>query len=428
MPITTSCQCGKKFAVKDEFAGQRAKCPACGNILVIPKPDAAAGAKPQPRPQPQASKPAAAPTPPTAPAARKAVYQGKSLTDLFSELTSDDADRRRLAAELLAKVGSEAAGEISLLTARAREAHVLVRHWAVNCLGQLGPAARGCLDVLLNALSDEQPLIREKAAQAVAKIIPAAKQFVPTLLQGLNAKKAEERQAAIDLFRRGLKTCNISRCRYWICTCGGVYEKEDLEQLLRELGGGDAQPKVSGRSCKKCGKTYAWDQVYGGQLDVPQKFWPQLAQRSGRPVQVPEEALAEQKADVGYKVAQSGETVNLASADLLHEISKKMHTIETSADIGEYTLGEVIAHKPPASDVNKVHDSEDEEVDLTPGGTVPETGKYRCTSCGKGRLASRGASTNEAREATVKHFKEGRKFTECPNCEDVTEWELLDED
>ena len=36
MPITATCQCGKKYTFKDQFAGRRAKCPACGQVVQIP--------------------------------------------------------------------------------------------------------------------------------------------------------------------------------------------------------------------------------------------------------------------------------------------------------------------------------------------------------------------------------------------------------
>jgi len=35
MPIITPCACGKKLRTKDEFAGKRIKCPACGTILTV---------------------------------------------------------------------------------------------------------------------------------------------------------------------------------------------------------------------------------------------------------------------------------------------------------------------------------------------------------------------------------------------------------
>lgn len=40
MPISFGCPCGKQFAVKDEFAGRRTKCPGCGAALTVPAPAA----------------------------------------------------------------------------------------------------------------------------------------------------------------------------------------------------------------------------------------------------------------------------------------------------------------------------------------------------------------------------------------------------
>jgi hypothetical protein len=36
MPIRVTCACGKAYHFKDEFAGRRAKCPACGQVVQIP--------------------------------------------------------------------------------------------------------------------------------------------------------------------------------------------------------------------------------------------------------------------------------------------------------------------------------------------------------------------------------------------------------
>jgi len=36
MPIQVTCACGKVYRFKDEFAGRRAKCPACGAMVAIP--------------------------------------------------------------------------------------------------------------------------------------------------------------------------------------------------------------------------------------------------------------------------------------------------------------------------------------------------------------------------------------------------------
>lgn len=36
MSIVFSCECGKMFSVKDELAGQRGKCTACGSVITVP--------------------------------------------------------------------------------------------------------------------------------------------------------------------------------------------------------------------------------------------------------------------------------------------------------------------------------------------------------------------------------------------------------
>ena len=39
MPLAVHCHCGKSFAVRDEFAGMKGKCPSCGAVLVVPGPE-----------------------------------------------------------------------------------------------------------------------------------------------------------------------------------------------------------------------------------------------------------------------------------------------------------------------------------------------------------------------------------------------------
>lgn len=48
MTIPFACSCGKSFQAKDEFAGKRTKCPACGQVLVIPQPSRADAPPPEP--------------------------------------------------------------------------------------------------------------------------------------------------------------------------------------------------------------------------------------------------------------------------------------------------------------------------------------------------------------------------------------------
>jgi len=36
MAILITCECGKRLHSRDEFAGRRARCPACGRVLILP--------------------------------------------------------------------------------------------------------------------------------------------------------------------------------------------------------------------------------------------------------------------------------------------------------------------------------------------------------------------------------------------------------
>ena len=37
MPITFTCNCGKKYTVRDELSGKQGRCAACGKVLIIPR-------------------------------------------------------------------------------------------------------------------------------------------------------------------------------------------------------------------------------------------------------------------------------------------------------------------------------------------------------------------------------------------------------
>ncbi len=85
MAISVTCRCGKKLAVRDELAGRKGKCPACGMVLSIPalpsaagpppalppQPASAAIPSPKPAPKPPVEKTAASPSRPAAPARKE---------------------------------------------------------------------------------------------------------------------------------------------------------------------------------------------------------------------------------------------------------------------------------------------------------------------------------------------------------------------
>src|SRR5260370_13938694 len=39
MPIQLTCNCGRALRVKDEFGGRKVRCPACGKVVSIPRPE-----------------------------------------------------------------------------------------------------------------------------------------------------------------------------------------------------------------------------------------------------------------------------------------------------------------------------------------------------------------------------------------------------
>ncbi len=94
MAIVLSCECGRKLQVKEEFAGQEGKCPACGRTMLIPEGDVPAepvyGALPVEEAAPddatRVEPPAPAPDEPPAP------EQAEPVTDHGGGRLPRDAD------------------------------------------------------------------------------------------------------------------------------------------------------------------------------------------------------------------------------------------------------------------------------------------------------------------------------------------------
>ena len=436
MSISVVCQCGKKFLAKDEHAGARTKCPVCKEPLTIPKPDQAKPVEAKPaqpalhHPSPNQSPPeaqAAAPSGPPKPSAPAVdshpSYEGKNVADWLDLLEVDDPAARRHAVEVLSSIGPEAGTELSVFIDRLSAEHVLIRHWAVTCLEKIGQPARPALDALLKALGDEEPLIREKAALAMERIEPACARFAARLRHGLRDKHAAARISAVVAFRRDMKTLGISRCRFWACACGSVYEKEDLDERLKLLADGTDIKWEGTRGCKKCGKSYPLRDVYTGKHDVPQKFWPQLVKRFGNRVQVPDNFLTDPDGDShGYDISD-GSSSDLLATGLPVGFSEQV----MPPSVGdEYALAE----PPPIHKSAAPIEETEEERELVPGATVLKSGNYKCTACGKVRMSESKSALKVAAavqsKALVKYFKSGKTFTACPHCRDLTEWQLVE--
>lgn len=89
-----------------------------------------------------------------------------------------------------------------------------------------------------------------------------------------------------------------------------------------------------------------------------------------------------------------------------------------------YALAEAVpVHHAPAEP------EAESDNELVPGAVVRQTGHYKCTACHKLRMASSKSSPKVAvqHKTVLKHFKAGRTFAECPNCGDLTEWQLIEQ-
>ncbi len=82
--------------------------------------------------------------------------------------------------------------------------------------------------------------------------------------------------------RTAADSSGLSRCRYWMCSCGGVFEKEDLETKLLVLGDPAGATILGTRTCTNCGRTYSCGDIYDGKHDVPRQYWPQLEAQHGK--------------------------------------------------------------------------------------------------------------------------------------------------
>lgn len=422
MQFTVTCSCGKKLAARDEHVGKHAKCPQCGQrLLIAPPTQHQTPATEAAETVAKSGRQTLAPPPGSATAP---MYDGWPLEHWFDLLPSADANERRKAAEVLSGVGPEAAAELPSLIARTAWPHVLVRHWATVCLGQIGPEANAALEALLARLEDEQPLVHEKAAQAIGQVVPGAAAFVPRLLRELNRKDADHNQA-IEVFRRDLKTAGISRFRFWACTCGRVYIKLDLEERLRKAVESPHEIDWEGsRACGHCGKKYEDRDVYAGKYDVPELFWAKLRAKFGDHLRVSDDLFDESKQDAGYRISEEPGAAEQRGMPSPASFSLNMETPFSAAKGEGYALAEALT-TAPHYDLHAARAAATTKAELVPGGTVPETGKYKCKTCAKRRLSSAAEASAPVRASVVMPFRSGKAFSECPHCGDLTEWELL---
>jgi hypothetical protein len=90
MPITFSCECGKQLKVGDQFAGKRAKRPACNAVVQVPAVEPVEELMPDPEPPPPPVMKPPAPPPP-----RHRVREDDNAPTFRVQGDDDEDDRPR---------------------------------------------------------------------------------------------------------------------------------------------------------------------------------------------------------------------------------------------------------------------------------------------------------------------------------------------
>ena len=155
--------------------------------------------------------------------------------DLIAQLESPNWETRRRAAQLLGRMGSQAAPAVPALVIALTDENEHVRHFAAAALGHIGPDAAPAIPALTAALSDEQEPVRAHAAFALGKVGPDAAAAVPALVESLSDEEAEVHHCAVHALDQ-ISTCLKSEDTVLWWTVPRVYWKQLLTLLLL-LGG-----------------------------------------------------------------------------------------------------------------------------------------------------------------------------------------------
>jgi HEAT repeat protein len=97
----------------------------------------------------------------------------RRLAALLKLLGSDDTEDRVVAAEFLARMGSDAKDAVRLLVDRVSDVSPSVRRASAEALGHIGVPAEPAIGVLVDALGDPEDMVRGSAARALAAIGPS---------------------------------------------------------------------------------------------------------------------------------------------------------------------------------------------------------------------------------------------------------------
>ena len=104
-------------------------------------------------------------------------------------------------------------------------------------------------------------------------------------------------------------TMNVSKCRFWLCpSCNGVIEKQDLKQRIEDYSGPGEVIVRGTTECGNCHHVYQQQDVYAGNYDLPRQYWAEIEAKSGKPVELPPNDIADNKrAEVAAHPIPGGE-------------------------------------------------------------------------------------------------------------------------
>lgn len=112
-----------------------------------------------------------------------------SLWDLVDQLEDSDEDKRRKAADEIAKRGTAAKGAVPKLSEALRDRSPAVREHAAKALAAIGVGAKAAVPSLVEALKDTEFEVRMAAVQAIGGIGAEAKSAIPALAEVAKSDK-----------------------------------------------------------------------------------------------------------------------------------------------------------------------------------------------------------------------------------------------
>ena len=204
MPIQVTCACGKVYRFKDEVAGKRAKCPACGGVVSIPRKSA-----PPPCVGDSSIPPQRPATPPCGRAELSATLSSLKLEEIGREEPADEGEAKRKQAVMELLLADEGRCTMPALQQLAADSSCPNdRQRAIWGLGVIAAGSRSveCLNVLAQdktipqgiRLEAMNSLLREDRGAATAllhtifgdaenkEFHEAAKRLLPSVQPGKN--------------------------------------------------------------------------------------------------------------------------------------------------------------------------------------------------------------------------------------------------